>query len=841
MPTSRREFVKWVTASGITLQPVASGRGRRNAGFAARETLPGRQELEPGRHRHRPHRRRRQGHRSQALRLRFSRRRSAGLAGEDLARHAHPRAGRHACLHRHRPRAPERRVEANGGGHRGRSRAHRHPRSRILCRRPVLPGRQDAALSRPARGSADLREVRRFRSGAAGAARRHFREIRRGDRPGRDAGLRRLSLHARGRPDARRARCLLADPGRLGQPRRIPEQRPPDMGAARDRDQGAPTPRPRRTASRSAPSLRANNPALLVLDREFETQSVDPMFLEPECGLAWYNAGRKNLELVLGVQSPYEAAEVASRTCSAKPAAPFKPARINAQFAYIGGGFGGRDHTPFPLYVALAAMFLPGRPVRLAHDRYQQFQAASSGTPSRCARGSASIARPARSSHSPPTTCSDGGGLANFSASVATVARHRCDRHLRHSEGRYHHGRAAFARRDCGVDARLRNAADDDRAGGIDRRSGGGVAARPDRVPATQRAQGRRPDHDRKSVQRLGPHAGDPGQAGEASDLAAARRREGPRHSKRALSSAPASLAPPRITAAARTVRWGRWKSTRRAGLPSTAITSRWATASGPRSPIGWRPIWAVWPTKSRSRNVDAFDALALVTSGDSYTMDQATQDAAQRNPRWVPAISSATTASIGAHVGTHAAAEAARVVFRFGSVAGGARTVAHCADRSKGQAMDEAARWKDGQLDHAGVGAAGVAGGRGKGACAQWRDRGDGAQLFPLGMVAGDLRDRRTAMDGRYRCAGRAQGRRQIRAARSYQRQISAHRVQPVRNQLHVAVRHAGPHRDRARYRRAAHRQGIQRLRMRRGAGAGGRARAGAGRLRDGRRLRAA
>ena len=59
--------------------------------------------------------------------------------------------------------------------------------------------------------------------------------------------------------------------------------------------------------------------------------------------------------------------------------------------------------------------------------------------------------------------------------------------------------------------------------------------------------------------------------------------------------------------------------------------------------------------------------ALALVTSGDPYTMDQATQDAAQSNPRWVPAISTATTASIGAHVGTHAAAEAARVIFRFG------------------------------------------------------------------------------------------------------------------------------------------------------------------------------
>src|SRR5258708_13038368 len=64
---------------------------------------------------------------------------------------------------------------------------------------------------------------------------------------------------------------------------------------------------------------------------------------------------------------------------------------------------------------------------------------------------------------------------------------------------------------------------------------------------------------------------------------------------------------------------------------------------------------------------VDTFGPLALVTSGNSYAMDQKTQDSVAKNPRWVPAISSATAASAGAHVGTHAAAEAARVVFRFG------------------------------------------------------------------------------------------------------------------------------------------------------------------------------
>jgi hypothetical protein len=88
--------------------------------------------------------------------------------------------------------------------------------------------------------------------------------------------------------------------------------------------------------------LAANNPALLVLDREFETQSIDPMFLEPESGLAWYDARRKNLELVVSVQSPYEAAGALAYLLGNAQAA-FKPARINTNFAYCGGAITRRS------------------------------------------------------------------------------------------------------------------------------------------------------------------------------------------------------------------------------------------------------------------------------------------------------------------------------------------------------------------------------------------------------------------------------------------------------------------------------------------------------------------
>jgi CO/xanthine dehydrogenase Mo-binding subunit len=95
---------------------------------------------------------------------------------------------------------------------------------------------------------------------------------------------------------------------------------------------------------------------------------------------------------------------------------------------------------------------------------------------------------------------------------------------------------------------------------------------------------------------------------------------------------------------------------------------------------------------------VDTFGPLDLVSSGDPFTIDQKTQDAAARNPRWVPAISSATAASTGAHVGTHAAAEAARVIFRFG-LWPAALELWRISPKDPKAKDWEKARWKDGQL----------------------------------------------------------------------------------------------------------------------------------------------
>ena len=95
---------------------------------------------------------------------------------------------------------------------------------------------------------------------------------------------------------------------------------------------------------------------------------------------------------------------------------------------------------------------------------------------------------------------------------------------------------------------------------------------------------------------------------------------------------------------------------------------------------------------------VDAYDVLALVKSIDPYAITQAQQDAAARNPRWVPEISSPSSASVGAHIGTHGANEAARIIFRFGlwPAALDLWGIARSDPRAK---QWQAAQWVDGKL----------------------------------------------------------------------------------------------------------------------------------------------
>jgi CO/xanthine dehydrogenase Mo-binding subunit len=441
--------------------------------------------------------------------------------------------------------------------------------------------------------------------------------------------------------------------------------------------------------------LAAKNPNLLVLDREFETQSVDPMFLEPETGLAWYDRKSGGLELVLGVQSPYEAAESIAHLLG-KARAPFKPARINTQFTYMGGGFGGRDHTPFVLYVALAAMFFPGHPVRLAHDRYQQFQ----GGIKRHAFKMRSRIGVDRSTGKIQAFAADhvldGGGLANFSINVATVGAtaaigiYDVPKVDVTTVAVHSRGVTAGSMRGYGtlqtmtalealvdevaaalpldpIEFRRRNALAP--KGRTMTGNSYGVSVRTTEILDKlekhpiwqQRAQ-------HKSAAAQGMLVGT-GVACVTKDYG---------------TGADCSLGRVELSPDGKITIY--CDHTEMGNGIGTALANRVALHLG-----------AVADEVSVAR-VDTYDALGLVTSGDPYTMDQKTQDAAEKNPRWVPAISSATSASIGAHVGTHSVAEAARVIFRFGLWPAALELwrIARNDPRAKDWAK---AQWKDGEL----------------------------------------------------------------------------------------------------------------------------------------------
>ncbi len=110
-----------------------------------------------------------------------------------------------------------------------------------------------------------------------------------------------------------------------------------------------------------------------VYEAAFSTQAMDPMFLEPESGLGWYDLSAATLNLVVGTQSPDgDVHTLIEMFADSTPAIDIET--VNLYSCYPGGGFGGRDSSVFTLMLGIAAAFGNGRPVRLAYDRFEQFQ-----------------------------------------------------------------------------------------------------------------------------------------------------------------------------------------------------------------------------------------------------------------------------------------------------------------------------------------------------------------------------------------------------------------------------------------------------------------------------------
>ncbi len=107
---------------------------------------------------------------------------------------------------------------------------------------------------------------------------------------------------------------------------------------------------------------------------EFSTQTVDPCFMEPENGICYFDEKIGKFHMAIGTQCPSADSESIADMFS--PATcPIKLKQVELISCFPGGGFGGRDHSMFPLLLALAGVFSgKNRSVRIINDRFDQFQ-----------------------------------------------------------------------------------------------------------------------------------------------------------------------------------------------------------------------------------------------------------------------------------------------------------------------------------------------------------------------------------------------------------------------------------------------------------------------------------
>ncbi|MGP0083652.1 MAG: xanthine dehydrogenase family protein molybdopterin-binding subunit [Steroidobacteraceae bacterium] len=108
----------------------------------------------------------------------------------------------------------------------------------------------------------------------------------------------------------------------------------------------------------------------LVLRRNYFSQSVDASAMEADNGNVWYDRTARTLHAMIATQSPYE---VASCTAAMVAISRFPLSNVDLSIGYT-VGYGTKDHWIFPYYCVLAGLYGDGRPVRLANDRFEQFQ-----------------------------------------------------------------------------------------------------------------------------------------------------------------------------------------------------------------------------------------------------------------------------------------------------------------------------------------------------------------------------------------------------------------------------------------------------------------------------------
>ena len=433
----------------------------------------------------------------------------------------------------------------------------------------------------------------------------------------------------------------------------------------------------------------------LILTRDYATQSGDTAALEPDCANAWYDADKQELHLVVPTQSPQEVAEGAA-TMLGKSRIGLKRLFLHPCFTV---GYGSKDHCIMPYYGLVASLYGDGRPVRLANDRFEQFQTGLKRHQFNMGYTAAVDRRTGLLQSFRANIVANGGGRANCSVVLTMVG-------ATSAQSVYYFPKSdvaatAIASRaiDCGaargygaletltatelmideiaaelgldpIEFRLRNVLKT------------GMKTAQGAIPlGTQRAEA--------VLEKARAHALWVGRAArkQAYDAAHPGKYYGVGFGciqRRFGTGAEASLAKVELAPD------GRIKLTHSGTEIGTGASSGQAVACA---------RWLGRPADSLDLAVTQWVDLPVETSGDPDTMSQADQDRLAKNPRWSPAFASASSASNSSYYFSHVTREAARIVFLHGLWPAASRSGRAANKRAALALKSENARWSDGSL----------------------------------------------------------------------------------------------------------------------------------------------
>ncbi|WP_417924763.1 xanthine dehydrogenase family protein molybdopterin-binding subunit [Collimonas arenae] len=440
----------------------------------------------------------------------------------------------------------------------------------------------------------------------------------------------------------------------------------------------------------------------LVMERDYNTQSVDTAALEPDNANCWYDSANQALHMVVPTQSPGEVVDSTVEMLK-KGKFPLKTLFLHPCYTV---GYGSKDHYNFPFYGLLTSLYADG-PVRLANDRYEQFQTAIKRHAFKMHYRIAVDRKSGLLQSFQGEFEANGGGRANFSPSVAMVgataaqsiyyfpkndlaavaiATRAIDAGSARGYGTLQSMAATEMMIDemaqkLGLDAidfRLKNAL---RSGM--KNTQGAIPAGAIRVDEVLQKAKVHPLWINRAKKKTEYEAGHPGYR-YGVGFACVQKDFG--------TGAETSFAKVEISAD------GQIHLSHSAAEIGTGMSTSQAIACAK---------WLGKPAHEVRTSVTDWSDLPVVTSGDPYIMSQAEQDKLAANPRWSPGYSSPSSATNSAFYFTHSTREAARVIFMHGLWP--AAMSIWSQGIGGGQAAPlvvrvEDARWVDGKLSAAGL-----------------------------------------------------------------------------------------------------------------------------------------